>query len=900
MAEGLRFGDVGGNIENSVIAGRDIDISINIIADVGGEQPSTRNLAELAQRLKEILPRLDPPRAASTSILVDRLEKAIAELPEREREYMERIEERSTRDNAYYVPLSGETVETSQSEPASTWRHSARRRQRRAMADYCEWVPAQREMVRIKLSSLEEGVSKYACIILLGSPGSGKTTALEMIGLQLARMGLGGDRDSRVMLPVPLRLSEYEPGMSVEDFIVQGLSGSLSGDHWDAEALAANLHGYLNEGRMFFLLDALNEMPPEGYSGRASQLRQFIDRWQSVGNRFIVSCRVLDYSEELQGLQRIEILPLNDAQIQQFVLTEITSADRTCEVLWNLYLENQASQENNKILISLEAELRRAGLMSQLEALSSALNPQTGDNHSGLVAMARNPYLLTVIIDVFLDQGRLNLDRSSLMESFVGIQMNWARSKMPPEQWLDAAVQEESLAVLAFEIQLRAGFGTLVKSDQVKAVMPQTVQIDPRWPPVPAPPDKILELAANANIIEMPSDRSNVRFYHQLLQEYFAAQSLLKRDFASLGELWRWPWRREEMPAVGERGTYDPLPPPPTTGWEETVVLAAELAGAAHPELLQQVLSTNPVLAGRCLVESQISIAPPIRDAVVAALLDAINDATISLRVRIAAGDVLGRLGDPRLGSLLAIPKHHVRVEDREHDATYDIDVPEYLIGMFPVTNSEYSRFVASGGYEDRRWWTDAGWQWKGDTRLPEEWENRWYNAPNYPCVGVSWYEAFAYCRWLSAELGKTVRLPNEAEWEIAASGGERRRFPWGDEFDTQRLNIRLGPEIVNRTTPVGIYPEGRSPYGLFDCTGQVWEWCLTPTTPDFRLPAYGSDQTGRTANESLEEGNLGRLLRGASWSDRAEDVAECSHREWFYADFRSDDRGFRVVVANT
>ena len=900
MADGLRIGDVGGNIEGSVIAGRDIEISVNIINDVGGEEPSARNLGELAQRLKEVMPRLDPARAATTGILVDRLEKAIAELPEREREYLKRIEERYTQDNSYYVPLSGETVETSQTDSMSTWRHSARRRQRRAMADYCEWVPAQREMVRIKLSSLEEGVSKYACIILLGSPGSGKTTALEMISLQLARIGLGSDRDARGLLPVPLRLSEYEPGMSVEDFIIQGLSGSLAGDHWDAAALAANLHGYLNEGRMFFLFDALNEMPREGYSERVSQLRQFIDRWQSVGNRFIVSCRVLDYSEELQGLQRIEILPLDDVQIQRFVLTEITSADRTCEVLWNLFLENQASDDNNRILASLESELRRAGLMPQLEALTEALNPQSGGNHSGLVDMARNPYLLTVIIDVFLDQGRLSLDRSGLMESFVGIQMNWARSKTPPNEWLDATVQQESLAVLAFEIQLRAGFGTLVKSDQVKAVMPQTVLTDPRWPPVPAPPDRILELAANANIIEMPSDRSNVRFYHQLLQEYFAARSLLKRDFVSLDELWRWPWLREEMPAVGERGVYDPLPPPPNTGWEETIVLAAELASAAHPELLQQVLATNPVLAGRCLVESQISVAPAIREAVVAALLQTIGDATISLRVRIAAGDVLGRLGDPRLGSLLAIPKHRVQVGDREHDATYDIDVPEYLIGMFPVTNSEYSRFIESGGYDDRRWWTNAGWQWKGDTSLPEEWGNRWYNAPSYPCVGITWYEAFAYCRWLSAELGKTVRLPTEVEWEIAAGGGDRRRYPWGDEFDAYRLNIRLGPEFVNRTTPVGIYPEGKSPYGLLDCAGQVWEWCLTPTTSDFRLPAYGSDQSGGTNNEPLEEGELGRLLRGASWSDRAEDVAECSHREWFYADFRSDDRGFRIVVVNT
>ena len=900
MADSVSIGDVGGNIEKSLIAGRDIEISINIISDVGGEEPPTRNLGELVRRLKEAMPRLDAVRAASADVIVDRLEKAIAELPEREREYMQRVEEWCTQEQSYYVPLSGETVETSQSDSMSAWRHSARRRQRRAMADYCEWVPAQRELARVKLVSLEEGVNKYACIILLGSPGSGKTTALTMIAFQLAQQALAPDRDSGYLLPLPLRLSEYGPGMSVEDFIVQGLSGSLSGDHWDASALAANLNGYLDEGRLFILFDALNEMPREEYSERVSQLRQFIDHWQVKGNRFMVSCRALDYGEELQGLQRIEVMPLDDAQIQRFVMTEITSADRTCEVLWNLFLETQTAEARNRILAQLEHELRRAGLMPKLEALSEVLGPQSGDNHSGLVEMARNPYLLTVIIDVFLDQGRLNPDRSSLMESFVGIQMNWARSKTPPKMWLDSAIQQESLAVLAFEIQLRAGFGTLVKSDQVKAVMPQIVQTDPRWPAVPAPPDRVLELAASANIIEMPSDRSTVRFYHQLLQEYFAARSLLDRDLASLNELWRWPWLSEEMPAVGERGVYDPLPPPPSTGWEETVVLAAELADTAHPQLLQQVLATNPVLAGRCLDESQAKIAPALKEAIVAALLGTIGDARISLRVRISAGDVLGRLGDPRLGALMTIPEQQVQVDNRGDDAPRSIHLPEYQIGMFPVTNSEYSRFIDSGGYNDRRWWTDAGWEWKQDTRLPEQWENHRYNVPNYPCIGVSWYEAAAYCRWLGAELDKKVRLPSEIEWETAARGGGGRSFPWGDDFNVDRLNIRLGPEIVNRTTPVGIYPEGRSPYGLLDCAGQVWEWCLTPTTSDYRLPTYGSDQSGGTSYESLEEGNPGRILRGASWSDRTEETAECSHREWFYADFRSDDRGFRIVVIDT
>jgi formylglycine-generating enzyme required for sulfatase activity len=884
-----------GAIQDSIIAGGDIEISVNIIDDAGVEQPPTRNLSALVRRLNEALPQLDPVQATSARAVISRLEKAISELPSGERNYLQRISDRLAEDQPYYVPLSAETTELGQqSDSVTAWRHSARRRQRRAVADYCEWIPAQREIMRIKLDNLEEGVNKYPCIILLGDPGGGKTTALDMIALSLAQAGLTAGNNEPPMLPIPLRLSEYEPGMDFEEFIIQGWSGSLVGDHWDASDLAANLHGYLDDGRLFFLLDAMNEMPREGYTERVVHLRQFIDHWQAKGNRFMVTCRVLDYSEELQGLQRIEIMPLSDVQIQLFIMSEITSGDRTSEVLWGLYLGAQTEEERDRILIQLDAELKRTGLIQQWETLQRALVPEGASDDSGLLEMARNPYLLTVIIDVFLAEGSLNLTRSQLMGSFVNIQLNWARSKVSSPDWLDTTVQQESLAVLAFETQRRTRFGTVVRTDQVKAVMPQLVQPDPNWPPVPAPPEKVLNLAASANIIEMPADRSTVRFYHQLLQEYFAARSLLKRDFGSLPEIWRWPWRRSEMPEVGQRGEYEPLPPPPATGWEETTILATELANGQHSALLGKIVDVNPVLAARCIVETQTEVEADTREAIIAALLRTISDSDVSLRVRISAGDVLGKLGDPRVGKLVTIPAGSARIGFGTDSHEMEIRLPEYQMGIVPVTNSEYVGFIEAGGYENPDWWTEAGWQWKNNTRLPDDWGNAWFSGPNYPIVGISWYEAAAYCRWLSAEVGHTVRLPTEEEWEKAAGGEAGCRFPWGVEFDAERANIRVGNDAVNRTTPVGLYSSGTSPYGLLDCAGQVWEWCLTPTTADYQLAPYG---TGEPLPADIEEGDLGRILRGGSWSDRAKETTECAHREWFYADFRAYDRGFRIVM---
>ncbi len=159
----------------------------------------------------------------------------------------------------YYIPLSAETTEAPPDQPGTTW--SARRRHKRAQAEYRAWVEAGQEIKRVKLATLQEGIEKYPCIILLGDPGSGKTTALENLAYRLA----GEDN----LLPIPLRLSEFLPGMSLTDFIVQ---------HGPAPELMANLDEYLANGRLFFLFDALNEMPKEGYAERVQALRSFINK----------------------------------------------------------------------------------------------------------------------------------------------------------------------------------------------------------------------------------------------------------------------------------------------------------------------------------------------------------------------------------------------------------------------------------------------------------------------------------------------------------------------------------------------------------------------------------------------------------------------------------------------
>jgi iron(II)-dependent oxidoreductase len=217
------------------------------------------------------------------------------------------------------------------------------------------------------------------------------------------------------------------------------------------------------------------------------------------------------------------------------------------------------------------------------------------------------------------------------------------------------------------------------------------------------------------------------------------------------------------------------------------------------------------------------------------------------------------------------------------------VNLDAFRIGRYPVTNAQYARFIEEGGYENRDYWIEAGRVWREAESIaqPRFWEDPKWNQPNHPVVGVSWYEAVAYCRWLSETTGQEFRLPSEAEWEKAARGEHGREWPWGNEFDPQKANTEESG--LRRTTPVGQYsPEGDSPYGASDMAGNVWEWCSTlerdyPYQPD-------------DSREDLE-GEGPRVVRGGSWFDDQRGV-RCAYRHWDDPDDRDLNLGFRVVVS--
>ena len=138
------------------------------------------------------------------------------------------------------------------------------------------------------------------------------------------------------------------------------------------------------------------------------------------------------------------------------------------------------------------------------------------------------------------------------------------------------------------------------------------------------------------------------------------------------------------------------------------------------------------------------------------------------------------------------------------------VDLPAYYIGVYKLTNSRYKKFVEATGHRLPRHWVGGG--------IPA-------GQDDWPVVEVSWDDAVAYCRW--AEL----RLPTEQEWEKAARGTDGRLYPWGNKWDETRCLTQLGKDMDKypaRTCPVNLYPNGCSPYGLYQMVGNAYEWSAT------------------------------------------------------------------------
>ena len=223
---------------------------------------------------------------------------------------------------------------------------------------------------------------------------------------------------------------------------------------------------------------------------------------------------------------------------------------------------------------------------------------------------------------------------------------------------------------------------------------------------------------------------------------------------------------------------------------------------------------------------------------------------------------------------------------DNERPA-HRVNLDTYWIDRYPVTCAQYREFMNGGGYQNRRWWSEAGWRWLQGNPVsqPLYWVDS-QDWEQHPVCGVSAYEAEAYAQY----AGK--RLPTEAEWEKAAiASSDKRRYPWGNAQPSAKLCNH--DTIVGHTTPVNAYPDGRSVYGCADMLGNVWEWTSS------RFAGYaGFKSYPYQGYSQVYFDNQHWVLRGGSWATRPW-ALRASFRNWYHPDVRQILAGFRCARSN-
>jgi len=614
------------------------------------------------------------------------------------------------------------------------------------------------------------------------------------------------------------------------------------------------LQAHLAAGTAFLLLDGLDEVPvSQSRDGitrypRALLLAGLADalpHWERAGNRTLLTSR--PYGLDAPGLSK---LGLPTAPLEPLP-----------EPLQDLFV--------TRWFHTLDKSALAAGLIATIH------------ERDDLAPLAENPLLLTALCVIYGNGRRLPEDRYHLYQKIVdNVLYNRypgdARQREPVKARLEAIAHGMHTGEGLDEDRQTpsAETGDL----ELERLLRCFAQLNPAYEQGRVEPAVQREELLTRSGLLLPRPNGRAAFYHLSFQEFLAAEriSCTSADRAALELVFRHRWTVPE--------------------WRPTLLFlfAARVFGLRNAQWGLDLLTRlaagldrvqtkdNPAPAvfvaealELCLAK-EYAIPPGLADGFRRTCLDAIADA-VEVKARQTLGLCLGRLVDPRI---LSLRDRAAYVEVAagtyvygELNATLRIEAP-FLLARYPVTNSQYRAFMDDAGYTNRDWWSDAGWAWRQQTGVtePDAWQERRWNAPNQPVIGVSFWEAQACCRWAGG------RLPSEREWEAAARGPQGYEYPWGGTWEDGICNsLEAGLGV---TSPVGLFPRSaQAQLGLEDMAGNCWEWC-----DDF----YSEDK---------REGGSPRVVRGGAFWDVARDLRSSS-RGGYVPEDRFRYVGFRCVLA--
>ncbi len=782
-----------------------------------------------------------------------------------------------------------------------------------------------------------EAAAQQRRLVLLGEPGSGKSTFVRQLIARLARARLQHQAPPQgwATTPLPLLVVLHELAPALATLTLDGVTTDQQRrrlveavrQQWltqlrefHATAFADGLEEALRSGNVLLVFDGLDEVA-EGLRPRVRQAVAAVCQNYPDIHQVIITCRIRSYvgPAVFPEFTAHTLAPFDAAQIKQFI---------------------QAWYQT-------QVDLQR---MNQSKAKAAVADLQQAALDKHLRELAANPMLLTTMAIIHQREIGLPRERVRLYTLAVQVLLNrWQMRKgFSGSAPLTALLKDdlklrrilEQLAYRAHQQQAQgAKEGTLTRGELL-ALLEEGAYlgdaglaaefldyIDQRT--------GLLVGHGGGDAKTVGSHPATYSFPHRTFQEYLAGCQMVQgrsraREYwgrVQEGDFWYLAAQLGAEELLYNRGNDA----------EMLLDLAYDLCTMTTPnrEHEWRALLWSGHMAS-LLGEEEIKrdTAKPGGGAaylarLIPGLVGCLRQSPLKATERSDAGRILAVLGDPRPAVLDALRMEFCNIPagsfvmGREELGARDYEQPlhtctisyPYQMARYPVTNGQYQQFSDAGGYAQANYWTEAieaGYWREGMFTgiLDREGRSAPYDfgapftLPNHPAVGITWYEALAFTRWLTEQMHASdrlprdweIRLPSEAEWEKGARGSDGRLFPWGNDAEPQRANDEQSG--IGHTSAVGCFPSGASPYGVEEMSGNIWEWTRSLWGTDYQKPDFGYPYDPTDGREEIKASKQKlRILRGGSWYEET-DAVGCGFRDWDYPFCRYYHFGFRVVAS--
>ena len=737
-------------------------------------------------------------------------------------------------------------------------------------------------------------------VVITGNPGSGKSTILkhmtlcmagDMLGREDANLDKFGFWVHPAYTPIFVELRalvrsafpKLTDTVTLDTFFTYIQEQQLAS--YQAESYLEALKEQLRDGDAMIFLDGLDEVPDAAEAKRREQIKTLANLLKTTypDCRIVVTSRPYAYAGDwsLDGFGEVRLSTLDSDRLEELALR-----------LFRVELGQEGAEQ--------EAEAFKEQMQSVPEELRSS------------------PLFFTLMASIWMQNSqqaadqRLPVTKGAIYRECVNMLIErWTRKDAVGQSLIDLiGISEDDLRQLLEHLAFRVHSNTGSVDDAefaggeiMNTVMELKLGRIDVWELLDA-------LAQRAGVIYEKAPNL-YQFAHRSFQEHLSA-CLLAGDLDRIIQLLQDDanlWRNvlellpDELDAAQQQALIEALLPEDDTDlpddpdhplwitryyglkWLQTWEL--DIRDGYKQMLLnsQQAMLTKLVTIGALA---------PVERAEMGRLLSQIGDERDGVGLRADGLPDIAWCDVPAGVFLMGSDKDKDKQARDNETAQHEVDLPAFKIAKYPVTVKQYRAFMQAGGYDNREYWTEAGWSRKTNKNItqPDEWKNSRYNDDNQPVNGVSWYEAYAFCAWLNQQYhdkglladNELLRLPTESEWEKAARGTDGRIYPYGDEYDPAKGN---GSDMnIGRTSAVGIFPSGASPYGALDMSGNVYDWCLTARRDNYEI-----------AEDNTAEGGATRVVRGGSFANSNSDYLRAAFRDGLNIYGRVYNLGFRCCV---